>query len=670
MFDADYFYPSSPSGAEGQVLIDSTVVWSKSTAGVALDQTIDVSSYSGTHTLEFRLYFTATVSGWRSFMFDNVRTYGSSGYVTSGSITSTAISRDASGAWTTVDFARTLPASTTLTVDVLPATGSTPISGYENVSDGADLSGITESTIRLRANLATTDTVVTPALHEWTVSWQETAATYVESDWSNIESSTQAGWDFGDAPEDGVSFLYPTLLPNGARHVIAGPWLGPLDDAPDAEPNGQPDVQALGDDYDLDPLNSGPNYDDEDGVLIGTLTAGLAGSITVEVRGGGGLLDAWIDFDQSGSWAASEHLFGGVSLPLADGVHVLPISVPAGAVAGTTYARFRISTQGGLEPGGLANDGEVEDYMVSIVLPAPELAPEPATTPGTENTVYWSSVVGADEYYVEYDTSDTFSSPDGNSGWITDTQYTFYDLTAGQQYYYHVKARQSDEPATGSWSQTSQAEFNVDALTSTTATADGDVVLDYATGAEITGRITNPSFESGYLSTSTGWTSSGTGNLNEMVKASPSPGMPSNGTYYEQMYTLNDYAVSIGDYVAISQSFDLTGVATLEFDVSLYAPGGWLDNVVGEVLIDGVVRWSNGSGGAYANQVVDVSSYTGTHIVQLRNRGCFRRHLRLPVGELRRSPSVFYFRIRDVRDDHFDHDHARCPRPLGNACLQ
>jgi hypothetical protein len=59
------------------------------------------------------------------------------------------------------------------------------------------------------------------------------------------------GLDFGDAPA-----TYPTLLPDGARHVIGGPSLG---NAPDAEFDGHPSADALGDD------TSGES-DDEDGV--------------------------------------------------------------------------------------------------------------------------------------------------------------------------------------------------------------------------------------------------------------------------------------------------------------------------------------------------------------------------------------------------------------------
>ena len=49
--------------------------------------------------------------------------------------------------------------------------------------------------------------------------------------------------------------------------------------------------------------------------------------------------------------------------------------MPANAVVGPTYARFRLSIAGGLLPVGFALDGEVEDYRVQIVDATP-----PATT--------------------------------------------------------------------------------------------------------------------------------------------------------------------------------------------------------------------------------------------------------------------------------------------------
>ena len=54
------------------------------------------------------------------------------------------------------------------------------------------------------------------------------------------------------------------------------------------------------------------------------------------------------------------------STALAVGVTSLNIAVPVGATVGVTFARFRISTAGGLEPTGLASDGEVEDHQVTV----------------------------------------------------------------------------------------------------------------------------------------------------------------------------------------------------------------------------------------------------------------------------------------------------------------
>ena len=173
--------------------------------------------------------------------------------------------------------------------------------------------------------------------------------------------------DLGDAPDP----TYPTLLAaNGARHVIGGPWLGDQDDAPDAEPDGQPDANAFGDDGDTDPLNPGPNHGDEDGVTIPLLIPGEWARITVEVNGGGGVLQAWLDWNGDGVWhVTDEQIYAGY-LP-AD-THTILVQPPLDSVIGRTFARFRISEQGGLGPDGLALSGEVEDHR-AYIQDAPEI---------------------------------------------------------------------------------------------------------------------------------------------------------------------------------------------------------------------------------------------------------------------------------------------------------
>ena len=179
-----------------------------------------------------------------------------------------------------------------------------------------------------------------------------------------IQHEDELERDFGDAPDP-----YPTLLANnGARHVIsAGVYMGA---GVDAEPDGQPDPHARGDDHDLDfPGTGNIPYPpgDEDGVeLVTPLVAGMAATVRVTTATSG-YLSAWIDFDADGSWAEShDQVFHGAHL-IGAGVHQLLIHVPASAALGDTFARFRFTTlDTPLSYDGLALDGEVEDYRFTI----------------------------------------------------------------------------------------------------------------------------------------------------------------------------------------------------------------------------------------------------------------------------------------------------------------
>ncbi|MCG8427639.1 MAG: IPTL-CTERM sorting domain-containing protein [Chromatiales bacterium] len=172
--------------------------------------------------------------------------------------------------------------------------------------------------------------------------------------------------DLGDAPDPG----YPTLLvSDGPRHTLSGAILGGLRDE---EADGQPTATANGDDSD------GSN--DDDGVSIPSLTVGQSATVTVTASGAG-RLDAWIDFNADGDWAdANEQVF--TSEPVTAGANPLSITVPANAVGGDTFARFRLSSAGGLSYTGGAPDGEVEDYQLTIAKLAQTItgfAADPAT---------------------------------------------------------------------------------------------------------------------------------------------------------------------------------------------------------------------------------------------------------------------------------------------------
>jgi len=159
---------------------------------------------------------------------------------------------------------------------------------------------------------------------------------------------TGGALDFGDAPAP-----YPTTLEdNGACHMIVpGIYMG---NGVDAEPDGQPEATAKGDDWDED-------GDDEDGAFIrANLTPGQTAPVEVTVSVDG-FLDAWVDFNGDGSWAEEgDQIFN--AQPLSAGFNSLTFEVPTTATWGiTAIGRFRFSTVGGLSFTGLAPNGEVED---------------------------------------------------------------------------------------------------------------------------------------------------------------------------------------------------------------------------------------------------------------------------------------------------------------------
>ncbi|HBE69802.1 MAG TPA: hypothetical protein DDW52_16780, partial [Planctomycetaceae bacterium] len=170
--------------------------------------------------------------------------------------------------------------------------------------------------------------------------------------------------DYGDAPDPVISTpgRYPTQHANdGARHVISDVAL--LGAGITADADGKPSPGATADDLD-------------DGM---TLAPGQTATFNPHVQtpfdltlSTAGFVDMWIDFNADGDWndpgeqVLTSARFTEDTLTQTFMASVPPTApVPAGPV--TTYARIRSSSTGGLQPTGLAVDGEVEDYAVTIV---------------------------------------------------------------------------------------------------------------------------------------------------------------------------------------------------------------------------------------------------------------------------------------------------------------
>ncbi|MGM0486523.1 MAG: choice-of-anchor L domain-containing protein [Planctomycetota bacterium] len=162
--------------------------------------------------------------------------------------------------------------------------------------------------------------------------------------------SLGAARDYGDAPAQ-----YPVLkADNGASHeIVEGYRLGPTIES---SANGQPSPNA---DADLG----------DDGVSFSTLTAGYPGIFEVTAHGitdqMPGFLDAWIDFNADGDWDdPGEQIV--VSRELENGSNTIEVTISPDSITGETFARFRLSSTGGLSPTGEADDGEVEDHKLVI----------------------------------------------------------------------------------------------------------------------------------------------------------------------------------------------------------------------------------------------------------------------------------------------------------------
>ena len=210
--------------------------------------------------------------------------------------------------------------------------------------------------------------------------------------------------DFGDAIDDGSARSYPTLLSNdGARHTMGALYLG---ESVDHEDDGQPTAGADGDDQ--------FGVDDDDGVQIASslVTSNFftATSGFVVTASQAGKLDAWIDFNQDGDWDDfGEQIFQ--SVDVSAGPNPLSFTVPQRAAIGDTAARFRLSSDGGLNPTGAAADGEVEDYMVTVI------DGDSASGIAGEVNVNGEPItfsVEANELVVHSGTVELFSRPRGN----------------------------------------------------------------------------------------------------------------------------------------------------------------------------------------------------------------------------------------------------------------
>lgn len=186
--------------------------------------------------------------------------------------------------------------------------------------------------------------------------------------------------DYGDANSS-----YPTTSANnGANHVMTQQLY--LGSCVDGDTDGQASTGANGDNGATGSITYGTCAtagNDEDGVSPVSLTDGQSSPpITVTTHnttGSDATLACWIDYNGDNTFDnATERATATVANNATSAALTLP-NVPANAsttTGGTTTMRCRMATAAGeiANPSGMANSGEVEDYVVTLGAAAPVCA--------------------------------------------------------------------------------------------------------------------------------------------------------------------------------------------------------------------------------------------------------------------------------------------------------
>ena len=153
----------------------------------------------------------------------------------------------------------------------------------------------------------------------------------------------------------------------------------------------------------------------------------------------------WVDWNQDGDFSDAGEAVS-ISNSPGTGPYNANISVPPSASLGNTRMRVRITFTGPVDPCGVTQYGEVEDYTIEVI--AGPACPYPfsynvtnITTNGAELT--WSPVAGALSYNVRYKAvSDSVSVPTwSNPASVIAplTTFTLTGLQSGTAYEYQVQ---------------------------------------------------------------------------------------------------------------------------------------------------------------------------------------------------------------------------------------
>lgn len=189
------------------------------------------------------------------------------------------------------------------------------------------------------------------------------------------------------------------------------------------------------------------DLDDEDAVIFPILNEGASSyTVSVEVNNlttSDAFLYAWIDWDLSGTFEVGERV--NVTIPPNTINGTFPLTWNGLNVTGSPYARFRLSSEGSAAslPTGIAPNGEVEDYLITMTPLPVTLTQFTVGKEGSKARLQWTttSETGASYFEIQRsgDAKRWFSlgavSAVGESSGAVMYQFTDTLLTIGVVYY-------------------------------------------------------------------------------------------------------------------------------------------------------------------------------------------------------------------------------------------
>jgi hypothetical protein len=262
--------------------------------------------------------------------------------------------------------------------------------------------------------------------------------------WDDLVFSFANCWDYGDAPTSGSSYgISSHAVTNGGNTLSIGTGV-------DAEAAAWVSTNAEGDNL------SGVNDENSLSSFPSLSTSSRQYSLSLPVSNASGStarLVGWIDFNRNGAFDTNE----AATINVANGANNKTIgltwkNLPSTMQTGTTYLRLRLTTDPSIATGtastsqatGLAFDGEVEDYALTISNGGVSVSGTVYHDLNVDGTQQTEPGIGQVTIVLYDNTNNTCRSTQTNA----QGQYRFDQVAAGNYTVYEAAAEALPQPNT------------------------------------------------------------------------------------------------------------------------------------------------------------------------------------------------------------------------------